>query len=114
MNKKRKIADNQSPARDHQPPPSSDHHHQRAEDVLAAHVQVPEDIVSIPENLQKAKEILRLAMIVKTEVLEMRREVENELALARRERHDSQLMKQNASEILRMAKEVLQKVSSSS
>ena len=81
------------------------------EDTLAAQVSVPEDIASVPENLRKAKEILRLAMIVKAEVLEMRSEVENELALARRERHDSQLMKQNAAEILKMAKEVLQKVS---
>lgn len=64
-------------------------------------------------NLQKAKEILRLAMIVKTEVLEMRQEVESELAIARRERHDSQLMKQNAAEILKMAKDVLQRVQSS-
>ncbi len=82
------------------------------EDVLAAHVQLAEDILGVPETLQKAKEVLRLAMVVKREVLEMREEVENELALARRERHDSQLMKQNAAEILKMAKEVLQKVNS--
>ncbi len=82
-------------------------------DLLAANIQEPEDITNVPENLLKAKEILRLAAIVKAEVLEMRNEVESELALARRERHDSQVMKQNAAEILKMAKDVLQRVSSS-
>ncbi len=81
--------------------------------MLAANIQEPEDITNVPENLLKAKEILRLAAIVKAEVLEMRNEVESELALARRERHDSQVMKQNAAEILKMAKDVLQRVSSS-
>ena len=53
------------------------------------------------------KEILRLAKMIKAEAEEMREEAELELALARRERHDSELLKKNATEILRMAKEKL-------
>ena len=45
--------------------------------------------------------------MIKAEAEEMREEAELELALARRERHDSELLKKNATEILRMAKEKL-------
>ena len=39
------------------------------------------------------------------------REVQRELELARRERHDAELLKKNAGEILKMAKEKLHAVS---
>ena len=80
-------------------------------DWLALHLQKPEDISNVPENLMKAKEVLRLALIVKAEAEENRKEIEKELALARRERHDAELMKKNASEILKIAKERLQNFS---
>lgn len=80
-------------------------------DWLALHLQKPEDISDVPENLMKAKEVLRLALIVKAEAEENRKEIEKELALARRERHDAELMKKNASEILKIAKERLQNIS---
>ena len=63
---------------------------------------------TIPSTLQQAREILRLAQIVKKEVEDMRQEVQRELEMARRERHDAELLKKNAAEILRMAKEKLQ------
>lgn len=61
----------------------------------------------VPSTLQQSREILRLAQIMKREVEEMRREVQKELEMARRERQDAELLKKNATEILRMAKEKL-------
>ena len=77
------------------------------QDWLVAHLQNLEDLPNIPDNLQKAREILRLAKVVKAEAEEMRREAERELELARRERHDAELLKKNAAEILRIAKDRL-------
>jgi hypothetical protein len=77
------------------------------QDVLALHLH--EDLQNVPENLQKAKEILRLAKVVQAEAEIMREEAEKELAIAKRERHDAELLKKNAAEILRMAKEKLNK-----
>lgn len=62
----------------------------------------------VPSTLHQSREILRLAQIMKQEVEEMRREVQQELEMARRERQDAELLKKNATEILRMAKEKLQ------
>ena len=62
---------------------------------------------SVPSCLQQAREILRLARVVKAEVEEMKREVQGELELARKERCDAELLKRNAAEILRMSKEKL-------
>ena len=62
---------------------------------------------SIPTALQQAREILRLAQILKKEVEDMRQEVRHELALAQKERQDAELLKKNATEILRMAKSKL-------
>ena len=59
---------------------------------------------SIPATLQQAREILRLAQILKKEVDDMRQEVHQELALAQKERQAAELLKKNATEILRMAK----------
>ena len=62
-------------------------------------------------TLKQAREILRLAKAVKTEAEEMKGEVQRELELARRERHDAELLKKNAGEILKMAKERLHSAS---
>lgn len=59
-------------------------------------------------TLQQAREILRLARIAKMEAEEMKREAERELQLAKRDRHDAGLLKKNATEILKIAKEKLQ------
>ena len=71
------------------------------------HLQKPEDYATVPEALQKAREILRLARIVKAEADEARKEVERELELARRDRLDAEILKKNAAEILKMAKDRL-------
>lgn len=62
---------------------------------------------TVPSTLHQSREILRLAQVMKQEVEEMRREVQRELEMARRERQDAELLKRNAIEILRMAKEKL-------
>lgn len=62
---------------------------------------------NVPSTLHQAREILRLAQVMKREIEDMRREVQRELELARRERQDAELIKKNATEILRMAKEKL-------
>ena len=62
---------------------------------------------NVPSTLHQAREILHLAQIMKKEIEDMRREVQRELELARRERQDAELIKKNAIEILRMAKEKL-------
>ena len=62
---------------------------------------------NVPSTLQQSREILRLAQILKKEVEDMRREVQQELEMARRERQDAEVLKKNAIEILRMAKEKL-------
>ena len=61
----------------------------------------------VPSTLHQAREILHLAQVMKKEIEDMRREVQRELELARRERQDAELIKKNATEILRMAKEKL-------
>ena len=61
----------------------------------------------VPSTLHQSREILRLAQVMKQEVEEMRREVQRELEMARRERQEAELLKKNAAEILRMAKEKL-------
>ena len=61
----------------------------------------------VPSTLHQAREILRLAQVMKKEIEDMRREVQRELELARRERQDAEIIKKNATEILRMAKEKL-------
>jgi uncharacterized protein (DUF3084 family) len=61
----------------------------------------------VPSTLHQSREILRLAQVMKKEIENMRREVQQELELARRERQDAELIKKNATEILRMAKEKL-------
>ena len=62
---------------------------------------------TVSANLHQAREILRLARVMKKEAEDMRREAQQELELARRERHDAEILKKNATEILRMAKEKL-------
>jgi len=62
---------------------------------------------SVSGTLQQAKEILRLAHLVKTEADEDREIARRELELARREKHDAELLKKNAAQILKMAKERL-------
>lgn len=62
---------------------------------------------TIPETLKQAKEVLRLARVVKAEAEQMREEARKELSVARRDRHDAMVLKKNAAEILRMAKERL-------
>ena len=62
---------------------------------------------NVPSTLNQSREILRLAQVMKQEVEEMRREVQQELDMARRERQNAELLKINAIEILRMAKEKL-------
>lgn len=62
---------------------------------------------SISETLKQAKEVLRLAKVVKTEAEQMRDEARKELSIAKKDRHDAMLLKKNAAEILRMAKERL-------
>ncbi len=62
---------------------------------------------TIPATLQQAREILRLARVVKAEAEETKREAQRELELARREKQDAEILKKNAAEILRMAKERL-------
>lgn len=60
--------------------------------------------------LKQAKEVLRLAQSMRAETEEMRKEVQRELELAKRERYDAGIMKKNAAEILKMAKEKLQSI----
>lgn len=62
---------------------------------------------SVSETLKQAKEVLRLAKVVKTEAEQMRDEARKELSIAKKDRHDAMLLKKNAAEILRMAKERL-------
>ena len=75
-------------------------------DWLAKHLQTV-DSGNVPECVQKAKELLRQARIIKSQAEESKKEAYRELELARRERHDAALMKKNAAEILRIAKEKL-------
>lgn len=85
---------------------------EQPQDWLAFHIQSLDEVSNVSEGMQKVREILRLAKIVKTEVEELREDAERELALARRERHDAELLKKNASEILKIAKEKLHGISS--
>lgn len=62
---------------------------------------------NVPSTLHQAREILHLAQVMKKEIEDMRREVQRELELARRERQDAELIKRNATEILKMAKQRL-------
>ena len=62
---------------------------------------------TIPATLKQAREILRLARVVKAETEQMRQEAQRELELAKVERRDAELLKRNAAEILKMAKERL-------
>ena len=62
---------------------------------------------TIPETLRQAKEVLRLARVVKAEAEQMREEARKELTIAKKDRHEATLLKKNAAEILRMAKERL-------
>lgn len=83
---------------------------EQAMDWLAAHLHSIEEQQfsgSIPDGLQKVREILRLAKAIKAEAEQLREEAEMELGMARRERHDAEILKKNATEILRMAKEKL-------
>ena len=63
--------------------------------------------VSVSETLKQAKEVLRLAKVVRAEAEQMRDEARRELSIAKKDRHDAMLLKKNAAEILRMAKERL-------
>lgn len=65
----------------------------------------------IPATLKQAREILRLARVVKAEAEQIKQEAQRELNLARTERRDAELLKRNASEILKMAKEKLHSAS---
>ena len=65
----------------------------------------------IPSTLKQAREILRLARVVKAEAEQIKKEAQRELDLARAERRDAELLKRNASGILKMAKEKLQSAS---
>ena len=97
------------------PPPQSD----KLKPAFSEDEQLPvppelpmlQDGETVPDCLQQAKEILRLARIVKAEVEEMKKEVQNELELAKKERCDAELLKRNAAEILRMSKEKLKTAS---
>ena len=62
---------------------------------------------TVPETLRQAKEVLRLARVVKAEAEQMREEARKELSIAKKDRHDAMILKKNAAEILRMAKERL-------
>lgn len=63
--------------------------------------------MSVSEALKQAKEVLRLAKVVKAEAEEMREEARKELSLVKKDRRDAMILKKNAAEILRMAKERL-------
>ena len=63
--------------------------------------------ISVSEALKQAKEVLRLAKVVKAEAEEMREEARKELSLAKKDRKEALILKKNAAEILRMAKERL-------
>ena len=76
------------------------------EDWLAKHLQTTDD-GNVSESVQKARELLRQAKIIKAQAEEMNKEACRELELARRERHDAAIMKKNAAEILKIAKEKL-------
>ena len=65
---------------------------------------------TVPETLRQAKEVLRLARVVKAEAEQMREEARKELSIAKKDRHEAMLLKKNAAEILRMAKERLSSV----
>ena len=67
---------------------------------------------TVPATLKQAREVLRLAKVVKAEAEQTKREAYRELDLARRERQDAEILKRNAAEILRMAKERLHVASS--
>ena len=77
-------------------------------------VERPVAIETVPDCLRQAREVLRLAKAVKAETEEMRQEVLGELELARSERRDAELLKRNAAEILRMAKDRLKTSSTAS
>ena len=62
---------------------------------------------TVPETLQQAREVLRLARVVKAEAEQMREEARKELGIAKKERQEATILKKNAVEILRMAKERL-------
>ena len=65
---------------------------------------------TVPETLRQAKEVLRLAQVVKAEAEQMREEARRELNIAKKDRHEALLLKKNAAEILRMAKERLSSI----
>ncbi len=65
---------------------------------------------TVPETLRQAKEVLRLAQVVKAEAEQMREEARRELNIAKKDRHEATLLKKNAAEILRMAKARLNSV----
>ena len=67
----------------------------------------PAESLSVSGTLQQAKEVLRLAKVVREEAEEMRKEAQRELDIAKRERNHVTLLKRNATEILRIAKEKL-------
>ena len=69
---------------------------------------------TVPETLRQAKEVLRLAQVVKAEAEQMRQEARKELSIAKKDRHEAMLLKKNAAEILRMAKERLNSVGAKS
>ena len=60
---------------------------------------------SIPAHLDEAKEMLRLAMVVKQEAEQLKKEAAEDREAARRERMEAERLKKNATEMLEMAKE---------
>jgi hypothetical protein len=74
------------------------------------HISPSPSYKTVPETLRQAKEVLRLAQVVKAEAEQMREEARRELNIAKKDRHEAMLLKKNAAEILRMAKERLNSV----
>jgi len=60
---------------------------------------------SVPEHLNQAKEILRLAQVVRQEAEQMKKEAAEDREIARKERIEAETIKKNATEILKQAKE---------
>jgi len=60
---------------------------------------------SVPDHLNQAKEILRLAQVVRQEAEQMKKEAAEDREIARKERIDAEMLKKNATEILKQAKE---------
>ena len=60
---------------------------------------------SVPDHLNQAKEILRLAQVVRQEAEQMKKEAAEDREIARKERIEVETLKKNATEILKQAKE---------